>query len=182
MKERYFEIKKKIYNKIKKEQEKEQKLMNLRNEWFKKEFNQSFETYVQFDKIPMFTSEQIEAIPLLKELCTKNNDVYPRLNQRKKESKQYIESWKQLLKDNNFEHLLLNNGYGLPPTMIIQKHIRSIFPDGYVRFVETNNNLYAETSATSVNTNLTEKEITKIEFLEHKLQAEKERDNYAKNN
>lgn len=151
----------------------EKTLMKARQEWFKQEFNLDFKTFYQFTTQPMFTDEQLEAIPHLKEICTKKSD-YKELNRTNRESKRLTKSWKDLLKDKNLNQYVEKNK---PDPATNQMFLaRNAFNRGRISMTrDGNNNIICHTTCPQdmINMNYIEKEITREYYLEIDLAHER---------
>lgn len=176
----YFKMTKDFTKTFDKYGDQEKALMKARQEWFKQEFNLDFKTFYQFTDRPMFTDEQLKAIPHIKEICTKTSD-YRQLNRTNKESKRLTASWKDYLKNKNLDQYVKANKPDPAANQIFL--VRNAFPNGRVSFTrDKNNQIVCSTNCSKENINMTlvETELTRKDYLEidlaYEKQLEKEQD------
>lgn len=169
----YFKMTKDFTEKYDQYTKQEQAIMYARRNWFKQEFNLKFDEFYQFTDRPMFTDEQLDAIPELKNYCTKTSD-YKKLNRTNKEAKRLTSSWKALLKERNLDQYLEQNRPDPAAKQIFL--VRNAFPNGRVSFTrDKNNQMICSTSCNkdSVNMQHIDKELTRENYLEIDLAYER---------
>lgn len=170
---KYFKMTKDFTEKYDQYSKQEQAIMYARRDWIKQEFGLEFDEFYQFTETPMFTNEQLDAVPELKNYCTKSSD-HTRLSRTNQEAKRLITSWKTFLKEHGLDQYLKKNRPDPTAQQIFL--VRNAFANGRVSFTrDENNQMVCSTNCPKESINMThiEAELTRKDYLEIDLAYEK---------
>lgn len=171
----YVELTNLLHKRLEKNIMNENTLMQLRKTFFEKEFNKSYETFYQFNNDLMFTEEQINDLPEIKQLCTKSSN-YSQLSQRNKKATELNQKWRTFIQKQNSELYddLKKSMFGFAGDVnYLIRH--RVFPRGRVTHLRLHDKSYLSSNCPSdmIIHDSIQRELTRAEFLELELEYEK---------